>query len=194
MLELKEQERKMATPAQRAARRRRRQKKVGNGQRNAPSQASAPGIRSFTVRTTYKTGLTATEDEASKIVGVPVQPNANWPEFKGAIGTSLQYRIRSGTATYQSMKQSEDGLLGLLFTHVGNVWKPSSMIDHKSRGGTLKPIRTSGWSTQLPDPGLDWVDTSAPGGMIYCTGTSDSPQTNVGLLTLNLTVQVRGVS
>lgn len=103
------------------------------------------------------------------------------------------YRIRAGTATFQSYKQSADGVVGMLLTHPANVWKPAGLFDYRARGGTIKAARASGWSTSLVDAGQDWNDLSAAGASLY-VGTSEAANVvGAGAVTLTLTVQFRGL-
>lgn len=184
----------MATAAQRLARKRKRQAKAAgrNGQRNTQQVTQTPSARTVVIKDTYKGLIDANGTSTQNMVAL--QPNTNWPAFKAAAEGHLFYRIRSATVTFQSVKQDANGVLSMLLTHPGSVWKPTGFYDAKNRGGNMKPLKSSGWSTSLVDASVDWLDKSQTGASLYLFTSDTAAVSNAGMVSVTLTVQFRGLA
>jgi hypothetical protein len=182
----------MASPGQRRRRREARARKRKGGQNNgqprnglAALQANAD-VRVYTLSAVAKGIISYGTSEVS--IGLSAFPN-----LSVALRGAVQWRVRSCRISWSSFDPGAKGQLGLYVSPIGNAWKPSDFHDLKTKGGSLRPVRNSDWSSNTMGAQDDWEDCSSPGGKLWLMWAGVGDMINeIGILTLHATVQVRG--
>lgn len=162
-------------------------RRAGNGG-NARAQNST-GVRTVNVSVVSSTIVPAT---SGVVWDLYIQGSA-FPGLKAHLDHAIEWRIRSARITFNSVVSTSGYSVAALLAPYGATWKPADWVAMETSGGVIKPVKNSGWSTNNLGAQDNWVNHANPAGTFYICGVGGpDPKTEVGTVTLNATIQLRG--
>jgi hypothetical protein len=172
-------------------RRRQRQRR-----RQQPTQSvmrPLPGARTHNIVATSTTLV----QYGGGVLAIPLQPTDVWPAFRDAFGSAIEYRITHAVAKWTSTDVSQTFSMALTLQPPQTRYEPKNLSDMMLRGAVIKPVKTSGWSTQpLMNQPDAWYTKGQAGARLYTLCQPPNPNAgqpiDIGLVQVSMTFITRG--
>lgn len=150
---------------------------------------NATGIRTVSLAVVCPSLVFLTKDDVSAMD----VSGANFPGLKAHLDHAIEWRMRSARLSFTSVRSTDGFSVAGIIAPTGASWKPATWVAIETSGGSIKPVKNSGWSSNSLGAQEQWTNHANTAAMAYWAGIGNPDlKTSIGVMTLHATVQLRG--